>query len=99
MNDEVVITCAVTGSADTAKLHPALPITPEQIARSATDAAKAGAAVPVKPDAPATNVLSARNCRKRSRPRLLFAYSGGASSYCTESSVISCHGAFEPTKI
>jgi len=45
MNDEVVITCAVTGSGDTAKLHPELPITPEQIAGSATDAAKAGAAV------------------------------------------------------
>ncbi len=45
MNDEVVITCAVTGSGDTAKLHPELPITPEQIARSATEAAKAGAAV------------------------------------------------------
>jgi len=44
MNDEVVITCAVTGSGDTAKLHPDLPITPEQIARSATEAAKAGAA-------------------------------------------------------
>jgi uncharacterized protein (DUF849 family) len=45
MNDEVVMTCAVTGSGDTAGIHPDLPITPEQIAASAVDAAKAGAAV------------------------------------------------------
>lgn len=45
MNTEVVITCAVTGSGDTADKHPNLPITPEQIANSAIDAAKAGAAV------------------------------------------------------
>jgi uncharacterized protein (DUF849 family) len=45
MNHEVVITCAVTGSGDTAGVHPDLPITPEQIAVSALDAAKAGAAV------------------------------------------------------
>lgn len=45
MNDEVVITCAVTGSGDTAGVHPDLPITPEQIADSAVDAGKAGAAV------------------------------------------------------
>ena len=34
-----------------------------------------------------------------SRISLLFTYSGGASSYCREPTVISCHGAFEPTKI
>ena len=45
MNEEVVITCAVTGSGDTAGVHPDLPITPEQIADSAVDAGKAGAAV------------------------------------------------------
>lgn len=45
MNQEVVITCAITGSADTASLHSGLPVTPEQIAASAIEAAKAGAAV------------------------------------------------------
>lgn len=45
MNQEVVITCAITGSADTAKVHPGLPVTPEQIAASAVEAANAGAAV------------------------------------------------------
>ena len=45
MNDEVIITCAVTGSGDTAKKHPNLPITPKQIAESAIEAAKEGAAI------------------------------------------------------
>lgn len=45
MNFEVFVTCAVTGSGDTAAKHPALPITPEQIANAAIDAAKAGAAI------------------------------------------------------
>jgi uncharacterized protein (DUF849 family) len=45
MNEEVVMTCAITGSGDTAGVHPDLPITPEQIAASAVDAGKAGAAV------------------------------------------------------
>lgn len=45
MNNEVIITCAVTGSGDTAGKHPDLPITPQQIADSAIEAAKAGAAV------------------------------------------------------
>ena len=45
MNQEVVITCAITGSADTAKMHPELPVTPEQIADAAVEAARAGAAV------------------------------------------------------
>ena len=45
MNTEVVITCAVTGSGDTVRLHPDLPITPAQIADSALEAASAGAGV------------------------------------------------------
>ena len=45
MNREVVITCAVTGAGDTVGKHPDLPVTPEQIAASAIDAAKAGAAI------------------------------------------------------
>ena len=45
MNRSVIITCAVTGSGDTAKKTPHLPITPEQIAEASIDAAKAGAAI------------------------------------------------------
>lgn len=45
MNDEVVITCAVTGAGDTAGVHPGLPVTPRQIAAAAIAAARAGAAV------------------------------------------------------
>ncbi len=45
MNRNVIITCAVTGSADTVGKHPAIPVTPEQIAASAIEAAQAGAAV------------------------------------------------------
>jgi uncharacterized protein (DUF849 family) len=45
MNFEIVITCAVTGAGDTVGKHPAIPVTPEQIAAAAIDAAKAGAAI------------------------------------------------------
>lgn len=45
MNRSVIITCAVTGSGDSAHKNPHLPITPEQIANAAIDAAKAGAAI------------------------------------------------------
>lgn len=45
MNPEVFVTCAVTGAGDTAGRSPHVPVTPEQIATSAVDAAKAGAAV------------------------------------------------------
>ena len=45
MNNEVIISCAVTGSGDTAKKHPELPITPKQIAEAAIEAAKEGAAI------------------------------------------------------
>ncbi len=45
MNRDVIITCAVTGSGDTADKHPNLPITPKQIADAAIEAAQAGAAV------------------------------------------------------
>ena len=45
MNNNVFISCAVTGSGDTARKHPDLPKTPEQIAKSAIEAAKAGAAI------------------------------------------------------
>ena len=45
MNSEVFITCAVTGSGDTAAKHSGVPVTPEQIADSAIEAARAGAAI------------------------------------------------------
>jgi len=45
MNREVFITCAVTGSGGTQDRSPHVPRSPEAIARSAIDAAKAGAAV------------------------------------------------------
>ena len=45
MNTNVVVTCAVTGAGDTVDKHPAIPITPEQIANSAIEAADAGAAI------------------------------------------------------
>ena len=45
MNFEVVITCAVTGAGDTVGKHPEIPVTPEQIAGAAIDAARAGAAI------------------------------------------------------
>jgi len=45
MQRKVMISCAVTGSADTPAKNPAVPVTPQQIASSAIDAAKAGAAI------------------------------------------------------
>jgi uncharacterized protein (DUF849 family) len=45
MNREVFITCAITGSGSTQDRSPHVPRSPEQIASSAIDAAKAGAAI------------------------------------------------------
>ncbi len=45
MNRNPVITCAVTGSGDTAGKHPDLPKSPAEIATAATEAARAGAAI------------------------------------------------------
>ncbi|HWQ13499.1 MAG TPA: 3-keto-5-aminohexanoate cleavage protein [Roseiflexaceae bacterium] len=45
MNYEVIITCAVTGAGDTVDKHPAIPVTPRQIADAALEAAEAGAAI------------------------------------------------------
>jgi uncharacterized protein (DUF849 family) len=45
MNKDVIITCAVTGAGDTVGKHPAIPVTPAQIADAALEAARAGAAV------------------------------------------------------
>ncbi|MEM7705320.1 MAG: 3-keto-5-aminohexanoate cleavage protein [Pseudomonadota bacterium] len=43
--EKVIITCAITGAAHTPTMSPHLPITPEQIAEQALEAAEAGAAM------------------------------------------------------
>ena len=45
MNRNVIVSCAVTGSGDTVGKHPEIPVTPEEIATAAIEAAKAGAAI------------------------------------------------------
>lgn len=45
MNTEAFITCAVTGAGDTVARSSEVPVTPDQIAQSALEAARAGAAV------------------------------------------------------
>ena len=45
MNRNVIVSCAVTGSGDSVGKHPAIPVTPEEIATAAIEAAKAGAAI------------------------------------------------------
>ena len=45
MANKVIISCAITGSIHTPTMSDALPITPDQIAEQAIDAAKAGAAI------------------------------------------------------
>jgi uncharacterized protein (DUF849 family) len=42
---KVIITCAITGAIHTPSMSPNLPVTPDDIARDAVDAAEAGAAV------------------------------------------------------
>jgi uncharacterized protein (DUF849 family) len=45
MSRPVIISCAITGAGDTLGKHPAIPVTPQQIAQSALEAEKAGAAI------------------------------------------------------
>src|SRR6516225_7023762 len=45
MNSDVIITCAITGDDSKVTRNPHCPITPEQIATSAIEAARAGAAI------------------------------------------------------
>ena len=52
MANKIIISCAITGSIHTPTMSDALPITPDQIATQAIDAAAAGAAV-VPPSPPA----------------------------------------------
>ena len=44
-SNKVIVTCALTGAIHTPSLSPALPITPDEIATQAIDAAKAGASI------------------------------------------------------
>ena len=45
MTSPVVISCAVTGGADTKRMNPAVPVTPAEIAAEALAAHDAGAAI------------------------------------------------------
>ena len=45
MNQNIIITCAVTGAGETVGKNPHVPVTPRQIADAAIEAAKAGATV------------------------------------------------------
>ncbi|MEU6390454.1 3-keto-5-aminohexanoate cleavage protein [Streptomyces sp. NPDC046939] len=45
ITENVIITCALTGAGDTVRKSPHVPVTPEQIAQNAVQAAQAGAAV------------------------------------------------------
>ena len=45
MNHHVIVTCALTGAGDTVGKNPHVPVTPQQIAEAAVEAANAGATV------------------------------------------------------
>jgi uncharacterized protein (DUF849 family) len=45
MNTEVIVTCAVTGAGETTERSPHVPVTPQQIAEAAIEAAEAGAGI------------------------------------------------------
>ncbi len=45
MNDDVIVTCAVTGAGDSVSRSPHVPVTPTQIADACIEAAEAGAAI------------------------------------------------------
>ncbi|HIP63975.1 MAG TPA: 3-keto-5-aminohexanoate cleavage protein, partial [Deltaproteobacteria bacterium] len=40
MNYEVIVSCAVTGAGDTVGKSPLIPVTPEEVANAAIEAAK-----------------------------------------------------------
>ena len=43
--NKVIVTCAITGAIHTPSMSPHLPVTPDEIAHSAIEAAQAGAAI------------------------------------------------------
>ena len=47
MNKKAILTCAVTGAGDTVRKSPYVPVTPEEIAKSAIDAAKQAQPLPI----------------------------------------------------
>lgn len=61
MNTEVFITCAVTGAGETTAKSDKVPVTPQQIADSAIEAAKAGAAIA---HIHVRDPLTGRGCRR-----------------------------------
>lgn len=61
MNTEVFITCAVTGAGETTAKSDKVPVTPQQIADSAIDAAKVGAAIA---HIHVRDPLTGRGCRR-----------------------------------
>ena len=67
MNNDVIITCAVTGAGDTVGKHPDVPVAPAEIAAAAIDAAKAGAAIVhchVRDPAPGKGAPDGSLCRE-----------------------------------
>lgn len=75
MNQDVIITCALTGAGDTVRKSPHVPVTPEQIARSAVEAADAGAAAvhihvrdPETGSPPVTHGCTGRSSSASGRP-------------------------------
>ena len=44
-NNKIIISCAITGSIHTPSMSPHLPVTADQIAQAAIEAAEAGAAI------------------------------------------------------
>jgi hypothetical protein len=63
MSSKVIITCAVTGSIHTPTMSPHLPVTPDEIADQAVEAAQAGAAILRKPGSqPLTPLFSCNSC-------------------------------------
>jgi uncharacterized protein (DUF849 family) len=67
-SNKVIITCAITGSIHTPTMSAALPVTPDEIATQAIDAAKAGAATPTTAARHRIRRSSGSSCRASSRP-------------------------------
>ena len=59
MKNKVFVSCAVTGSGDTAKKHPDLPITPDQIAKAAIESACRQLSIELAPFNVAVNAIQA----------------------------------------
>jgi len=77
MANKIIISCAITGSIHTPTMSDALPITPDQIATQAIDAAHAGAAIlhlhardPRTAGRRPIQTCSCSSCRGSSRPAM-----------------------------